>query len=77
MLFPIGDDNSARRITPVVTWALIGVNVLVFLYQMSHPEFTYGYSYVPAEITQAATSPVPIRSPAGACSLRRGRRRFI
>lgn len=52
MLFPIGDDNSARRITPVVTWALIGVNVLVFLYQMSHPEFTYGYSYVPAEITQ-------------------------
>ncbi len=52
MLFPIGDDNSARRITPVVTWALIGVNVLVFLYQMSHPEFTNGYSYVPAEITQ-------------------------
>jgi membrane associated rhomboid family serine protease len=51
MLFPIGDDNSDRRITPVVTYALIGANVLFFLYQMSHPAFTYGYSYVPAEIT--------------------------
>jgi membrane associated rhomboid family serine protease len=52
MLFPIGDDNSARRITPVVTWTLIAINVLVFIYQMNNPEFTYGYSYVPAEITQ-------------------------
>ena len=52
MLFPIGDDNSGRKITPVVTYALIGVNVLVFLYQMANPEFTNGYSYVPAEITQ-------------------------
>lgn len=52
MLFPIGDDNSDRTITPVVTYALIGVNILVFIYQLSHPAFTYGYSYVPAEITQ-------------------------
>jgi len=52
MLFPIGDDNTGRRITPVVTYVLIAVNVLVFLYQMANPEFTYGYSYVPAEITQ-------------------------
>jgi membrane associated rhomboid family serine protease len=52
MLFPIGDDNSERRITPVVTYALIAINVAVFLYQLIHPEFTYGYSVVPAEITQ-------------------------
>ena len=52
MLFPIGDDNSDRRITPVVTWTLIAINVLVFIYQMGHPEFTSGYSYVPAEITE-------------------------
>lgn len=51
MLFPIGDDNSERRITPIVTYALIGVNVLFFIYQTMHPSFTYGYSYVPAEIT--------------------------
>lgn len=52
MLFPIGDDNSMRRTLPVVTWTLIALNVMVYLYQMSHPEFTYGYSVVPAEIMQ-------------------------
>ena len=51
MLFPIGDDNSERSTTPWVTYALIGVNVLIFIYQTTHPTFTYGYSYVPAEIT--------------------------
>ncbi len=51
MLFPIGDDNSQRRIMPVVTYALIAVNVLLFIYQTMNPAFTYGYSYVPAEIT--------------------------
>jgi len=35
-----------------VTYALIAVNVMVFIYQMMNPEFTNGYSYVPAEITQ-------------------------
>jgi membrane associated rhomboid family serine protease len=52
MLFPIGDDNSARHTLPVVTWALIALNVMVYLYQVGHPEFTYGYSVVPAEIMQ-------------------------
>jgi membrane associated rhomboid family serine protease len=52
MLFPIGDDNTERRIFPVVTYTLIAINILVFLYQMASPEFTYGYSVVPAEITQ-------------------------
>ena len=53
MLFPIGDDNSQRRSTPIVTWALIGLNVLVyFLLQGGTGEnaFTYGYSVVPYEI---------------------------
>jgi membrane associated rhomboid family serine protease len=52
MLFPLGDDNSMRRSVPVVTWTLIGVNVLVYLYQMSSDAFTYGYSVVPYEITR-------------------------
>src|SRR5262249_40347077 len=55
MLFPIGDDNTERQTTPVVNYVLIVINVLVFLYQtfplpLGHPEFTYGYSVVPAEI---------------------------
>lgn len=52
MLFPIGDDNSERRITPIVTWMFIGINVLVFIYQLADESFTYGYSVVPFEITR-------------------------
>ena len=33
-MFPISDDNPSR-ITPFVTWALIGASVLVFLWQAS------------------------------------------
>ncbi len=51
MLFPIGDDNRDRRTVPWITWILIGINVLVFLRQLTDPAFTYGYSVVPAEIT--------------------------
>jgi membrane associated rhomboid family serine protease len=50
--FPIGDDNTERRIIPFVNYTLIAINVLVFLYQRSNDEFTLGYSVVPAEITQ-------------------------
>ncbi len=52
MLFPIGDDNSERQITPFVTYALIAANLLVyFLLQTPSEAFTLGYSVVPAEIT--------------------------
>lgn len=51
MLFPIGDDNSNRRIVPMVNYLLIGINLLVFFKQLTDPDFTYGYSVVPAEIT--------------------------
>jgi len=35
-VIPLRDDIPARR-TPVVTWALIAINVLVFLYEKSLP----------------------------------------
>jgi membrane associated rhomboid family serine protease len=34
-MFPIGDDNSARRTFPVVTYALIALNVLFFFAELS------------------------------------------
>lgn len=52
MLFPIGDDNSERRITPYVTYTLIAINILVFVFQLTDESFTYGFSVVPFEITQ-------------------------
>ena len=53
-MFPIGDDNSDRRIQPVVNYGFIAVNILVFLLlqQLGGNEaFTYAFSLVPKEIT--------------------------
>lgn len=53
-MFPIGDDNSDRTIAPVVNYAFIGVNILVFLLLQqigSNDAFSYAFSLVPKEIT--------------------------
>jgi membrane associated rhomboid family serine protease len=53
MVFPIRDDNTGRRLTPVVNYVLIALNVLVFaLFQGfgSDEKFTYAFSAVPQEI---------------------------
>src|SRR4051812_38714545 len=53
MIMPIGDDNTGRTITPVVNYALIILNVLVFvLFQGmgQNDTFTYKFSTVPEEI---------------------------
>jgi len=53
MLFPIGDENSDRRTTPVVNYVIISINILVFVFLQglgSNDKFTYAFSTVPAEI---------------------------
>ncbi len=53
MVFPISDDNSDRRINPIVNYVLIGLNVFVFLVFQgmgTNEKFTYAFSAVPAEI---------------------------
>jgi membrane associated rhomboid family serine protease len=53
MPIPIGDDNRDMRITPVVNYALLALNVFAFVYwqQMGQDiHFTFGYSTVPREI---------------------------
>lgn len=53
-MFPIGDDNSDRTITPYVNYAIIGINILVFvlLQQIgSNESFSYAFSLVPKEVT--------------------------
>ena len=53
MLFPIGDDNTTRTTTPFVNYALIAINILVFVFLQglgSNDHFTYAYSTVPGEI---------------------------
>ena len=53
-MFPIGDNNSDRHIQPIVNYAFIAVNVLVFLLLQQlggNDSFTYAFSLVPREIT--------------------------
>jgi membrane associated rhomboid family serine protease len=53
MVFPLYDDNSDRTITPVVNYAIIAINILVFVFLQglgSNQQFTYAFSTVPLEI---------------------------
>ena len=53
-MFPIGDDNSDRRIQPIVNYSFIGINILVFLLLQqlgNNDAFTNAFSLVPKEIT--------------------------
>ena len=50
-MFPIGDDNSARRTLPVVTYALILLNVLFFFVELSGGDpFIQQWSVVPRRL---------------------------
>ncbi len=69
MIFPIGDDNSDRSTTPFVTYALIAINVLVFVLLQglgSNEAFTYAFSAVPYEIVTGTDLQQPVRIGAGA-----------
>lgn len=60
MVMPLGDDDSGMRITPVVTFALIAINVLVFLVQLTHGDiegFFMKWSVVPIEYGQRTDLP--------------------
>ena len=48
-MFPIGDDNSQRRTLPVVTYVLVGLNVLMFLLELSAgDDFVQRWAFIPA-----------------------------
>src|SRR4026208_915451 len=52
-MIPIGDDNSDRRITPIVNYLLIVANIVVFVLLQGmggNDRFTYAFSTVPQEI---------------------------
>ena len=54
-MFPI-DDNNPTRITPFVTYALIAINIVVFIHELSLTprqldQFFHLYAVVPRELT--------------------------
>ena len=55
MVFPLYDDNADRQSTPFVNYALIALNIFVFVVLQGlggNDGFTYSFSTVPAEILQ-------------------------
>jgi membrane associated rhomboid family serine protease len=64
MVFPIGDDNTGRLRTPFVTYLLIALNVLVFVFLQgmgTNERFTYAFSTVPQEIRTGEDVARPVR----------------
>ena len=55
MIFPIGDEQVKGGYKPVVSYMLIVINILVFLFQVTLPsaqqqELVYAYGVIPKEI---------------------------
>ena len=64
MIFPLYDDNSDRATTPVVNYALIAINILVFVFLQqlgTNDRFTYAFSTVPGEIVTGRDISTPDR----------------
>lgn len=48
-MLPIGDDNSKRRLFPIVTYAMIAINIFVFLLEVAGGDaFIYAWSFIPS-----------------------------
>jgi len=59
-MFPIGDDNSARRTVRFVTFALIAINILFFFVELSGGEpFIEQWSVVPRRLIANPGSDFP------------------
>ncbi len=55
MIFPIGDEQVKGGFKPIFSYLLIGINVIIFLFQFSMPQaqlqsFIYQYGSIPAEL---------------------------
>ena len=59
-MFPIRDDNTGRIRTPYVTYALIALNVLVFVFLQgigTNESFSHAFSTIPRRFVTEPTSP--------------------
>jgi membrane associated rhomboid family serine protease len=65
MVFPLYDDNTDRATTPLVNYAIIALNIFVFVVLQklgSDTDFTYSFSTVPAEILRGTDITTPARA---------------
>ena len=65
MVFPLYDDNTDRHRTPFVNYAIIALNIFVFVVLQrlgTDTDFTYSFSTVPAEIVSGRDIVTPARA---------------
>src|SRR5690242_8552024 len=71
MVLPLWDDNSDRQSTPYVNYAIIALNIFVFVVLQgigTNEHFTYAFSTVPQEILtghDVVTSSRIVQTPMG------------
>ncbi len=59
-MMPLGDDNSLRKATPVITYLLIVMNILVFLLELSGGEaFIKQWAFIPKRFSADPVSDFP------------------
>ena len=59
-MIPIGDDNSQRKTTPIVTYSLIIINVLVFLLEIIGGEnFILDWAFIPTRFLDHPMANIP------------------
>ena len=64
MVFPLYDDNTDRHTTPFVNYAIIALNIFVFVVLQrlgTDTDFTYSFSTVPGEIVSGRDIVTPAR----------------
>lgn len=59
-MFPIGDDDTSLRTTPIVTYGLIAANVLFFLVELNGGDrFIQDWAFIPSRFTHDPTGNMP------------------
>lgn len=59
-MMPLGDDNSLRKTTPIVTYILIALNILVFFLEVNGgEEFIKKWAFIPQRFTTNPIGAIP------------------
>ncbi|MEA2204480.1 MAG: hypothetical protein QOE77_1256 [Blastocatellia bacterium] len=59
-MFPIGDDDTGRRTTPIVTYVLIALNLIFFFVELSSGEpFIRHWAVIPRELIENPGGELP------------------
>ena len=59
-MLPIGDDNSTRKATPIITYLLILLNIFVFILELIYgEEFILKWAFIPSHFIKDPVSNFP------------------